>query len=86
MGAEVRAGSAAYAALYNMVRYERSNPYQNHPLLPFNVLTRLSPRPTGSQRFCGGCQRDLDAACFNKKSKLCYVCGCVSDRIRKGLK
>jgi hypothetical protein len=84
--AEVRAGSTAYANLYVTGSYDRSNPFQNHPLLPFNVLSRLSPDGSGQRKLCIGCERHLQKQCFNKGKKLCYVCGCVDNRIRRGLK
>jgi recombinational DNA repair protein (RecF pathway) len=87
---EVRAGSKAYAELYIQVLYERSNPYQNHPLLPFHVLTRLPPGGRGQAsnlRECSGCRRQLNKSCFKRKSaRFCYVCGCVNDRIKRGFK
>src|SRR5690349_440517 len=76
---EVRGGSATYAAMYHLEGYERDNPYQNHPLLPYNILTRLPPSSTKAKplRLCHGCRRELDPACFKKqRGHLCYVCGC----------
>lgn len=83
---EVRAGSNVYASMYIKVPYRRGNPFQNHPLLPFNVLNRLSPNGSGQRKLCIGCERRLQKQCFNKEKQLCYVCGCIDNRIRRGLK
>lgn len=87
--AEVCAGSTAYASMYVTGRYSRSNPYQNHPLLPLHILARLSPSGNNdgaSKRRCAGCTRLLQLQCFNQGKEHCYVCGCMSDRIRRGLR
>jgi hypothetical protein len=85
--AEVKTGSAAYAAIYQQIPYQRSNPFQNHPMLPFDVLPRLSPKSSkqAPMRQCSGCLRELASGCFKGGRKYCYVCGCVNDRIKRGL-
>lgn len=86
---EVRAGSRAYADLYVRAPYGREDPYNNHPLLPLGILTRLTPGGAGKacqqQQECSGCRRQLSERCFNNGKKLCFVCDCIKRRINRGL-
>jgi hypothetical protein len=83
---EVIRGSAASAAIYQKTRYQHSNPYQNHPMLPFGILPRLSPLSSQqAPKQCTCCLRELAASCFRKGNRLCYVCGCIDNRIQRGL-
>jgi hypothetical protein len=86
-GKEVRAGSKAYADL-KVRAYGRDDPYNNHPLLPLGILTRLTPGgagQAGQQQQCSGCRRQLSERCFNKGKKFCFVCDCIKRRVNRGL-
>jgi hypothetical protein len=82
---EVRRGSTAYADLYVQVPYGRDNPYQNQPLLPLNIVPRLTPSRGGKaaqQRECSGCKRQLKEGCSLPDKKYCYVCNCIRRKLK----
>ncbi|KAL1743639.1 ribonuclease H-like domain-containing protein [Schizophyllum fasciatum] len=73
----LRRQSAAYHAIHSAGRPSKDDPYQQHSMMPLDVLDL--PEPGAARRSCGACRRELSMKCFstNTSGAKCFVCAAL---------